>query len=89
MLGRAEPDLLRKRDPQHHPRLAVVGKPLSRRAVDQVIEVGHPPKHLAGNGDRQSLVGGFQARRRLRRRVERAPAPKHGVQHLQRGAARR
>jgi hypothetical protein len=50
VVGRAETDLLGKRDPEDHPRLRIVGKPIARGAVDQRIEVWHPAKDLPGNG---------------------------------------
>ena len=61
MVGRAEPDLLRQREPQHHPRLAVVGQALAGRAVDQRVEVGQAAQRLAGDRQRERLVGGRQA----------------------------
>ena len=54
MVGRVQPDLLRKREPQHHARLLIVGQALARRAVDQRIEIGQPPQGLAGDRDRES-----------------------------------
>ena len=56
MVGRAEADLLREREAQHHPRLAIVGQALAGRAVDQRVEVGQAAQRLAGDGDAPSAA---------------------------------
>ena len=88
MVRRAEPDLLRERQPQHHPRLAVVGQALARGAVDQRVEIGQPAQRLAGDRDGQRMIGRRQVADRPARRVERLAAAQHGIEHLQRRAAR-
>ena len=46
MIRRAKADLLREREPQDHPSLAVVGQPLPRGAVDPRVEVGKTAQAL-------------------------------------------
>jgi hypothetical protein len=89
VLRSAEADFLRKRDTQDHARLAVIGEALPSGAVDQRIEVGHSPQHLAGDGDGQSEIRGREAFRCPGGRVQRPASTKHCIQHLQRGAPRR
>ena len=89
MLRSPEPRLLGERQSQHHARLAVVWEPLPRRAIDQRVEVRDPPQNLTGNRDGQGLVRRLQIPNGLRGRVERSPAPQDGIEHLQRGPARR
>jgi hypothetical protein len=57
MIGRLKADLLSKRQAQHHPRLAVIGKRLSGRAIDQRIEIRNPAQHFASNCDGKSMIG--------------------------------
>jgi len=49
VLRGVERNLLRKRQAEHHPRLAVVRKAMARRAVDQRIQIGDAAKRLSGN----------------------------------------
>ncbi len=88
VIGGAEPHLLRKREAQHGPRLAVVGQALAGGAVDQAVEVRQAAHGLAGDRHRQRLVRRGKPAHLLRRRVDRQPAPEHGIEDLQRGAAR-
>ena len=56
MVRCSETDFLRKGEPQHHPRLAVVREPLSSRAIDESIEIRQPPKRLPGNCKRKPVI---------------------------------
>src|SRR4029079_10960155 len=89
MFRRSESNLLRKRDPQYHSRLAVVGKPLAGCAVDERVEVGYPSHHLAGDGHGQSEICGREALCGLRRGVESPAATKDQIEHLQSGTPSR
>jgi hypothetical protein len=88
MIRGSEADFLRNREPKHHSRLAVVGKPLPGRAVDQSVEVGQASQSLAGDRDRQRSVRRGQVARAAARGIERLAAAKHGVEHLQGRPAR-
>jgi len=89
MLRSSKADLLGKRRPKDHSSLTVVGEPLPRCAVNQRVEVRHPPQDLSSNRDCQRLVGRLQITGALRGRIERPPAPQDGIEHLQRSPARR
>jgi len=83
VIRRAEADFLGKRDPKHHPRLRIVGKPIARGTVDEGIEVGHPAKNLPDNGYGETMVIGWKCALSLGCGIESPPATKHGVEHLQ------
>ena len=87
MVGRAETGLLGQRQAQDHARLAVVGKVLTGCGIDQGIEVGQAAQGFAGdgNGQRGVLRRQFDL---LGRGIERPALAKHGIEHIQGGAAR-
>ncbi len=87
MVGRAEPDLLRQREPQHHPRLGVVGQVEPGGGVDQHVEVGQAAQRFTDDRRRQRGVGRRQVARGMGGVVHRQSAAKHRIEHGQRGAA--
>ncbi len=88
VVGRAEPDPLRQREADDHARLRIVGQALPRGAVDQRIEVGDPAQCLARYGDGEPVVGRCEVAGGGAGGIERPALAKHGIEHLQRGAAR-
>jgi hypothetical protein len=88
VLRSSEAYLLGKPDPEDHSGLAVVGKPLPGRSVDQRVQIGYSTQYLARYRDGERLVGRLKLARGLGGGIERSPAPQDGIEHLQRGSAR-
>lgn len=76
-------DLLRQRKTQDHPRLGIVRKPLPRRTIDQLVEVGEAPQCLSRYSERQRLVVRDDF---LGRGIQRLAPPEHRIQEPKRGA---
>jgi len=83
----SEPDLLGQREAHDHPRLAVVRQALAGRPIDQRVEVRDPPKRFARDRYCKGAVRAGKVANSSGGGVERQSAPKHGIEHLQRGAA--
>ena len=88
MIGRAEPNFLREGKAENRARLAVIGQPVSRRAVDQAVEIGDTPKRLAGDREGEAVIGRRQLAFGARSRLQSLSAPKNAIKHLQRGLPR-
>jgi hypothetical protein len=91
MRRRSQPQRLRQRDPQHAPRLGIVGQRPIGRGVDQRIQIGQPPQHFGGDGERQRAI-----RRERQRphgialhRLQRQSLAQHRVHQRQRGPPHR
>jgi hypothetical protein len=82
----AEPNLLRKSQTKDRPRLAVVRYARTGRTIDQLVKVRHPAQGLPDNGQRQRMVGRRKITRCRGGSVQCLPAPKDGIEHLERSA---
>jgi hypothetical protein len=87
VIGRVQANFLRKRKSQHHSRLAVVGKPLPRRTVNQLVEIGKASQRFTDNSARKRCVGRGQFSGSLRGIVHCLAASEDSVQHAKGGLA--
>jgi hypothetical protein len=87
MFRRAKSDLLRKSEAKDRSRLAVTGNPGSRRTVNEIIEIRHPPKSFTGDCNSKRAVGSRQLGSCRTCAFKRLPSSHDRVQHLQCGAA--
>jgi len=80
---------LRQHDPQHHPRLGVIGQALFGDAVDQRINVSQPAQRLARNrtGERAVGRGANRAERRALGDFQRLPPAQNRIKQTKRSAA--
>ncbi len=85
VVWRSEANLLRECEAQDRARLRILGQRALRGAVDQRVEVGQAAQRLAGDGDREPLVGIGQADR-TGGGVQRTALAQHAVEQLQRRA---
>ena len=88
MIGGAEPGLLGEREPENHPRLAVVRQTLPGRAVDQRVEVGESTQRFPRNRGCQRGIDGRQGLRNLGGCVHRVATPQDRVEDLKGGGTR-
>ena len=88
MVRRAEADLLRERETDHHPRLAVVGQSLARGAVDQRVEVRQPAQRLARDRYREATIRRRQVTDRAGCTFQRLPPAQYRIEDLQCRTAR-
>jgi hypothetical protein len=83
VVGGSEADLLRESQAQYHSGFAVVGQTLTRRAVDQDVQIGQPPQRFACDSETERMIGRRKIANCRASGVDRLAAPKYGVENLE------
>ena len=86
MVGRAESDLLGKRQPEDRASFGIVRQALAGRAVDQFVEVRNSAQGFPGDSARKRAVDRHEVGCARTRRVHSLATAENGVEHLQRGS---